>query len=177
MDLRETVDAARGGLERLVSKVPGYKGYKDKELRREADKLLRMQVANRLGDQRRRLTELQTQLISQTKIEYVDDVERAGMKLQLLIDRVRTAPYGYAGLFDAVKVKEEQLDALYDYDNKMLDSVSEIAADVDKLTSAIHAEESVEEAVADLVATIEETNQAFGHRHEAILQAAPAEDL
>jgi predicted nucleic acid-binding Zn-ribbon protein len=177
MDLRETVDAARGGLERLVGKIPGYKGYKDKEMRREADKLLRMQVASKLDDQRQRLSALQTQLLSQAQIEYVDDLERAVMKLQLLIDRMRTASYGYAGLWDAVKVKEDQLDALYEYDNKMLDSVTEIAADVDKITSAISSEEGQREAIADLTTTLDEANQTFGHRHEAILQADSGEGL
>jgi uncharacterized protein YoxC len=176
MDIRETIDAAMGGLERLIAKVPGYKGYKEKELRREADKMLRMEVAAKLDDQRKRLSELQMQLISQAQIEYLDDLERAVMKLQLLIDRVRTASYGYGGLFDAVKVKEEQLDALYEYDNKMLDFVDDIAADVDKVASAITAKEGVGEAIADLSATAEDANRTFGHRNEAILQAGAAEE-
>lgn len=176
MDLLETIEAARSGLERLLSKVPGYKGYKEKELRREADKLLRMEVAAKLDDQRKRLSELQMEMLSQAQIEYLDNLERAVMKLQLLIDRLRTASYGYGGLFDAVKVKEEQLAALYDYDNKMLDFVDEISADVDKLASAIAVEEGVGVAIAELTAAAEEANQVFSHRHEAILQAGAVEE-
>lgn len=177
MDYRETVDESLGGLERLAKYVPGYSGYKEKELRREADKVLRMQVAGQLDDQRKRLSELQIQLINQAQIEYVDDLERAVMKLQHLIDRVKTAAYGYAGLFDAVKVKEEQLDALYDYDNQMLDTVEEIAADVDQVASTITSKEGVGVAIAELVLTLEQANLAFGHRNEAILQAESYEEL
>jgi hypothetical protein len=176
-DLRETVQGALGGLENLAHKIPGYKGYKDKEMRREADKLLRMQVASKLDDQRKRLSEQQMQLISQAQIEFVDDLERAVMKLQLLIDRVKTASYGYAGLFDAVKVKEEQLDALYEFDNKMVDSVGEVASDVDRLTSAITAKEGIGEAVTALVGTVDQANLTFGHRQEAILQAGAQGNL
>lgn len=176
-DLLESVDEARGGLESLVGKIPGYKGYKQKEMRREADKLLRMQVAGQLDDQRKRLSELQVQLVSQAQIEHVDDLERAVMKLQLLIDRVKTASYGYAGLFDAVKVKEEQLDALYDFDNQMMDLAQEIASDVDLVASAIAAKEGVGLAIAELVVTVEEANVSFGHRKEAILQTEAYEDL
>jgi hypothetical protein len=171
MDLRETVGASQGDLENLVRRIPGYGGYKEKELRREADKLLRMEVAAKLDDQRKRLTELQNQLISQAQIEFLDDLERAVMKLQLLIDRIKTASYGYAGLFDAVKVKEPQLDALYDFDNHMLDSVDDVASDVDQVSSAITAGEDVGEAISDLVGTVAEANLTFGHREEAILQA------
>ena len=170
-DLRETVQASLGGLESLMLKIPGYRGYKQKELRREADKLLRMQVASKLGDQRKRITGLQNKLVSQAQIEFLDDMERAILKLQILIDRISTASYGYAGLFDAVKVKEEQLDALYEYDNEMLAVVDEVAADIDQVASAVSAREGVADAVEALVETIDEANTSFDHRHEAILQA------
>jgi len=170
-DYLATVDSSLGGLEDVARKIPGYGGYKEKELRREADKLLRIELADRFDDQRKRVSELQHQLISQAKIEFLDDLERAVMKLQLLIDRIKTASYGYAGLFDAVKVKEEQLDALYAFDNQMLDFVDEVAADMDQVTSAITAGEGIGDAIGTLVGTVAEANQAFGHREEAILQA------
>jgi hypothetical protein len=170
-DMRDTVEASQGGFETLVRKIPGYAGYKEKELRREADKLLRTEIAGKFDEQRKRLSELQNQLISQAQIEFLDDLERAVMKLQLLIDHIKTASYGYAGLFDAVKVKEEQLDALYQFDNEMLDFVDEVASDVDQVSSAITASEGIGEAIRELVGTVSEANLAFGHREEAILQA------
>ena len=170
-DMRDTVEASQGGFETLARKIPGYAGYKEKELRREADKLLRTEVAGKFDDQRKRMSELQQQLISQAQIEFLDDLERAVMKLQLLIDRIKTASYGYAGLFDAVKVKEEQLDALYQFDNEMLDFVGEVASDLDQVSSAITASEGIGEAISELVGTVNEANLAFGHREEAILQA------
>ena len=170
-DLLETVESSLGGLEKLARKIPGYGGYKEKELRREADKLLRTELAGKFDDQRKRISEIQTQLISQAQIEFLDDLERAVMKLQLLIDRIKTASYGYAGLFDAVKVKEEQLDALYAFDNQMLGFVDETAADIDQVTSAVAAGEGIGDAIRGLVGTVDEANLTFGHREEAILQA------
>lgn len=177
MDLRETVDASLGGLENLARKIPGYKGYKEKELRREADKLLRMEIASHLDDQRKRLTELQNVLISQAHIEFLDDVDRAIAKLQLAIDRIKTATYGYAGLFDAVKVKEEQLDALYEFDNQMLGYVDDVASKVDQVESAVMAEEGIGDAIRELVNVVDEVNTTFGHRQEAILRAGTSEEL
>ena len=173
MDLREVVQGDLRGLEKLMAKLPGFKGYKQKELRREADKLLRMEVAAKLDEQRKRVADLQMQLITGGQIEWLDDLERAVMKLQLLIDRIRTASYGYAGLFDAVKIKEDELDALYDFDNRMLDSVAEIATAVDKVTSAVSAQEAVGVAIAALILEAEQANLTFGHRNEAILQQQP----
>jgi hypothetical protein len=118
------------------------------------------------------LVELQNRAISQAQIEFLDDLERAASKLQLLIDRVKTASYGYAGLFDALKIKEEQLDMLYDFDARMLASVEVIAADVDHVESAIAAREGIAGAITELVETVDQANRTFGHRNEAILQAA-----
>jgi len=173
MDLRETVQGDLGGLEKLMAKLPGYKGYKQKEMRREADKLLRMEVAARIDEQRKRVADLQMQLLTGGQIEWLADLERAVMKMQGLIDRIRTASYGYAGLFDAVKVKEDELDALYDFDNRMLDSVAEIAAAVDKATSAVTSQEAIGVAIAALILEAEQAALTFGHRNEAILQRQP----
>jgi hypothetical protein len=171
-DLRETIQEHLGGLEELVSKIPGYSGYKAKETRREADKLLRMEIARQLDEQRRRLADLQVQLISTGQIEYLDDVDRAVTKLQGLVDRIKTASYGYAGLFDAVKVKEEQLDALYEYDNALLEHATTVKGRVNELVTAVDTGEGIGSTIRELVDVVQQASVMFGHRNEAILQAA-----
>ena len=94
------------------------------------------------------------------------------MKLQFLIDRLKTASYGYAGFFDAIKVKEEQLDALYEFDNALMDEVPKVADGINKVSGTIVAQEGVAEAIADLVSTIQGVNDAFTKRQDVILQAS-----
>ena len=172
MDLREKVTEALGGLEQLVAKVPGYKGYKEKEMRREADKLLREQLARQFEEQRRRIPDLQKQLISSGQFGFLDDLESGVMKLQFLIDRLKTASYGYAGFFDAIKVKEPQLDALYEFDNALMDDVPRVAAGINNVSEAIAAKEGLAEAIANLVSTIQGINDTFSKRQDVILQAS-----
>jgi hypothetical protein len=155
-----------------VAKVPGYKGYKEKEMRREADKLLREQLARQFEEQRRRIPDLQKQLISSGQIGFLDDLESGGMKLQILIDRLKTASYGYAGFFDAIKVKEKQLDALYDFDNALIDDVPRVADGINKVSEVIAAKEGAAEAIADLVSTIQGVNDTFSKRQDVILQTS-----
>ena len=172
MDITAKVKGALGGLERLAASIPGYKGYKEKEMRREADRLLREQLARQFEEQRRRIPDLQKQLISSGQFGFLDDLESGVMKLQYLIDRLKTASYGYAGFFDAVKVKEEQLDALYEFDNALLDEVPKVAAGINSVSEALAAKEGVAEAVADLVSTIQGINDTFSKRQDVILQAS-----
>lgn len=176
MDFREVVEGAKGGFEELVGKVPGYKGYKDKELRRQADKLLRGKIADELDAQRRRLAEQQMELIHAGLIEYTDDLDRAVIKIQTLVDRVRTASYGYRGFFDAVKVKEEQLDALYAFDTELLTGVPAIASGIDSVSTSIESGESIPQTIKALVKTATQMNEQFSKREEAIYQIAQ-EDL
>jgi hypothetical protein len=172
MDVREKVTKGLGGLEQLVAKIPGYQGYKEKEMRREADKLLREHLARQFEEQRRRITNLQKQLIDSRQVLLLDDLESGVMKLQYLIDRLKTASYGYAGFFDAVKVKKKQLDALYEFDNALLDEVPKVAEAINKVSAAISAKEGVAEAIADLVSTIQGVNETFNKRQDVILQAS-----
>jgi len=172
MDLKQKVTEALGGLEKLVAKIPGYKGYKEKEMRREADKLLREHLARQFEEQRRRIPDLQKQLISSGQFGFLDDLESGVMKLQYLSDRLKPASYGYAGFFDAVKVKEEQLDALYDFDNALMDEGPRVAAGINNVSETLAAKESVAEAVANLVSTIQGINDTFSRRQDVILQAS-----
>ena len=101
----------------------------------------------------------------------MDDLERAVTKVQSLADRVRTASYGYAGVFDEVKVKEEDLDALYDFDESMLRQVSAIQSAIDALAAAIHTSGDVKAAIRDVISAAEEANATWRQRESAITGA------
>jgi len=105
-DLFKRITDSRNLIEKIVAYIPGFKGYVDRNARRDADKLLRETVATRFEQQWSRLSGIQRDLVGQGSIEIVDDVEAAVVKLRTLADRVRTASYGYAGFFDAIKVNE-----------------------------------------------------------------------
>lgn len=167
MDMRDVVADGMSGLEKLVSKIPGYAGYKEKEMRREADKLLRDYVYGVLTEQRGRIEDIQTDL-GVEYIEFAEKIGRARRRLQTLADTVRTAAYGYAGLFDAVRVKEEQLDALYAYDNGLLAESEAIAACVDSVQAAIDNGEGLSGAIRDLTETISRLQDYYDRRKDVI---------
>ncbi|HIE37763.1 MAG TPA: hypothetical protein EYH30_04335 [Anaerolineales bacterium] len=170
-DLYERVSETRTGLEKLLGKIPGYKGYKEKEMRRESDKLLRETVATQMEIQRRRMDDLQKQLIAAGRFEYLDEMGNATTKLQTFIDRVRKAAYGYAGLFDAVRVREEELDRLYDFDNQLLGFVEQLSAALSNLETSIPGGEGLAEAVRRVMDICAEANRTFDGREQVILGA------
>jgi hypothetical protein len=169
MDYRHTVEDSRGGLEKLISKIPGYHGYKEKENRRAADKLLREHLARELDEQRRRLVRQQQDLLESGGLLLVDDMERVVTKVQKLADKIRTASYGYAGLFDAVKAKEEELDALYEFDEDMLQHLQSIQAAVDALAAAAGGQAGdLKETIRGVSSAADEAEATWRNREEAI---------
>jgi hypothetical protein len=96
----------------------------------------------------------------------------------LLIDSVRTASYGYAPLFDLVKVKEDQLDALVAFDEGLLAGVDRVKAIVDNMSSLAGRPDSEWlEAIRALSTTLDNLNTEFTHRSEVILQVATSEEI
>ncbi len=152
---------------KLLAKLPGFNGYFDREQRRAADKLLREGVAQRYEEQWRRISSLQRELISQGGLAYIDDLEGAAIKLRQFVDRVRTASYGYAGFFDAVKIRSEELEQLYQYDLWLLSLVDAIARAVDNVESSMGTD-GLPAAIRHLTTLSQESVEAYNKRAEAI---------
>lgn len=157
-----------GSLQQLMSKIPGFSGYMERESRRAADKLLRETLVRRFEEQVRRLPDLQRQLMSAGLVDLADDLESATRKLQTAIDRLRVASYGYTGFFDAVKINAPQLDQLYAYDNQLVDHVVRVQSAIDAVASAIAAGEGVQAAMASLNTACREADEAVLRREDVL---------
>ena len=168
-DLFEKVKDSRNLLEKLTGMIPGWKGYQERQERREADQLLRQTLATRLGAQRKQLDVAQKELISSGKIELVDDVGSAVTQLQTFIDRVRLASYGYAGLFDAVKIRQEELAQMYNFDVALFEYVERLDAATDQLRQAIPGGEGLVDIIRIIQDICREANSTFDNREHVIL--------
>ena len=118
-DTSSRIDESKNWFERAAEHVPGYKGYKEKELRREADKIQRLYVAERLEDSRKKLDEVQLDLTRRGNLEMLGIIDTTIRKLRTVRDRIQFADYGYAGLFDPTKVDQAKLDELYQFDLRL----------------------------------------------------------
>lgn len=156
-------------LERLLKGLPGISGYVDRELRRDADKRLRNAIADQLEEQKRALLDIQKKLLGGGGLSLLGDVDSAVTKLQLLIDRIRTASYGYAGLFDAVRIREEQLKALHSFDVALAGRVVAMEERVKALAASVSDNANFQSASAQLADLLGELNNMFGKRQEAII--------
>jgi len=157
--------------ERIVAAIPGFRGYKEKELRRESDKLIRNHLHRKLSESKHYLKSVFQKLSDRRYFDVITDMDRLMAKVDRITEKVNHASYGYSGFFDIVKVKEENLDRMIDFDNKLVDAAEGLAADVDVFKAEIAKGETknVKEKVQSIADKIEAFEETFDKRTEVIL--------
>ena len=167
-DFYEEITESKGALGKLLAKVPGLGDFIERNDRRAADKLLRETLARRVEEQHRRIGDLQQQMLSGQGLLMLDDMERAQTNLTTFADSIRTASYGYAGLFDKIKVDEEELAKIYEYDLGLFENVQDIGTALDDIQAAIDANEGLSAAVRELNKVATAAMDAFRRREDVV---------
>jgi hypothetical protein len=177
MDIRDRVmgDQPNDFLHKIAGIIPGYKGYVDRERRRDADRLLRTELARKYQAELTRLKRVQQGLLSSGDLNAISEIDGISGRLQRFIDRLQNATYGYTGLFAAIKVEGEELDQIYAFDMAL-------ASGVDNLSGAIGAIESATEgdakggassAIGQLSTVVNDLNDRFDQRADLLTSGTP----
>jgi len=153
---------------KILSKVPGFKGYEERQARRDSDKILRDTIYSRFRELEGRVSALQSEFINAGDIKYVDDLESAAIKLRTFADRVRTAPRGYSSLFEAVKINEAELTKLYEYDANLLAMTESVGGAIDNVQSSVGTD-GLPAAIRNLEAVSRQCVEAFDRREEVVV--------
>jgi len=159
-----------GLFEKILSYIPGYRGYKEKEIRRETDRLIRMEVANRL---KRAKTEIRARLSNPMVLSRLtgDDmwlIDQLIYKLDRVTQRIDKAVAGYAGLFDAVKVREDRLDKVIEHDLMLIEKAEEILNKAKEIKSMRVGTDDWRNALMDLTSLVEEFDELIDKRTEIL---------
>jgi hypothetical protein len=159
---------------RLMNSIPGYTGYKDKESRRDADRVVRDRLAAALANSADRVERVATNLANARRIAEVGAVNDAAGSIRHLRDRIATASYGYGGLFSNRDIDAPVLDQIRLFDESLLSGAGEI----DKAAGAL---EHLAEGGGDLKigltaigAAVSSLSERFHGRNAVIETAIPA---
>ncbi len=167
-DILQKVDSEKDFFKKILGKLPGFNGYFERRERRAADKLLRESIAEKFDSLWGRISALQRDAISNGNIDLIDDMEASALKLRQFIDRIRTASYGYAGFFDAIQVRTEELDQIYQYDLQLLTFEDEISRAIDNVETSMGTD-GLAAAIRHLTKLSQDCIDAFEKRKEVIL--------
>jgi hypothetical protein len=167
-DFFQKVTSQQDPFRKLASFIPGFSGYIERQNRRDADKVLRDTVARRFEEQWKRVSQLQTDLVSNGMIAYVDDMEKAAVKLRTFIDKISTAPRGYSGLFDAVKINEKELESIYQFDAAFFDLAEQVGRGVDNVEQSLNDEAALPAAIRNIVTLARLAVETYEKRSEVV---------
>ena len=159
------VRGERSLLEKIMGYVPSYHGYKEKELRRESDRLVRMDVVNRLKDAktvfRRRFADpVAVQKLGESSYKF----DALTYRLDRVTQRIDRAVAGYAGMFDAIKVKEDKLDSVIQHDLSLIEKAESVKEDVEKVASIEPGTDDWKTAMDAVISKVEDLDRLVDER-------------
>jgi len=164
------VRGERGLLERIMGYVPGYRGYKEKELRRESDRLVRMEAVNRLKAAKTSFRRSLANPMAVQKLSPEDAYRFDALtsRLDRVTQRIDRAVAGYAGVFDAVKVKEDKLDTVIQHDVSLIEKAEALKADCEKITKIEPGNDDWRTGMDALISKVEEFDALIDERSEIL---------
>lgn len=161
-------------LNEMLSKVPGYTGYRSKEGRRDDDRRLRESIAASLDTTVTTLTGVSADLARQRKLTHISTVERLVGATRLLADRVRSASYGYGGVFSDRSIDEFALDQMRQFDAAFQNEARSIDSLANSLATSPEGPLDVD--INEYQAELNRLGLLFDARGEVVESARPNRD-
>lgn len=156
----------RNWLESLGLKIPGFRGYLEKEYRRESDHLARQWMADRLQKSKSGLDDYMRALVNAAQLDGLTEIERVRTRLDTLISKIRAQFRGYSGFFDFVKVNEQTLDEAYALDMQLAELVESLANAIEALSTK--GDDSPAAVANDLIGRIDEAETQLERRADLL---------
>ncbi len=127
-DLDRVIREQRNALEALIQHVPGFRGYLDRENRREADRLIRDFGVTRLERLCSELNDATKQAALPQMGAYQETINQA----EKLRNALRHADQGYSGFFSEIKWDDgDALQAVYCLDLELVLDIEALVSEFD----------------------------------------------
>jgi len=166
----DTVKSRESFLERIKRHIPGYDGYLNRDNSRELDTLLRNQLAVGMEQNKTMIKNTVSNLSRNGKLFETADLEKLDKKNENAIAKFRSAARGYSGAFDVVKIKEDKLNMLYEFDSSLLGYIENIKALFSELEKNSNENTDVKDSVSKLSGALDELLKKFDER-ETLLRS------
>ena len=143
-DIRQRVDEDRGILKKIQNFVPGFRGYRRREDLRDADRMLRAQMAGHLGSIRQGLEDSRSLISRGWNSKELELLGGVISQLKKVEGQVAHAETGYSGFVADIEVKEDQIFRLYDYDASMIDMIGQMRSSLDAIRASLSSGDSAQ---------------------------------
>ncbi len=122
-------------VEKWVSWIPGVGTYRGREERRETDKKIREHIAAQLQEARAGVKRVTLEFSQKGLLDPLVDLDRLSAHIQRVADTIRYAGYGFGGIFDLEKIRDEEIHRLCSFDLSLKDDIEKLQAKVGEIKS------------------------------------------
>jgi hypothetical protein len=155
--------STRSLIERIGLYIPIYKGYKEKNLRRDEDRAVRTEVARVL--ERAKLDLVTIQRATVGDLDLMRDTERIRAKADRYYIDVKKAVNGYSAFHASVKILEAELDALIEWDAKLIEGAVLLKKETEALVEMVdNGEKKLKAPLRELEITIDKLIENYNER-------------
>lgn len=141
----ESFDAepAKGILDSILERIPGFSGYNDREARRKSDQQARLLIADHLQRGKRSLDAVTGALVDKGAIDTLPKFDRLRGRFDLVIAKLRGAPSGYQSFFELDDVTDDLLEDIYEHDLWTIDDAEALANTIESLVTDSRSAEEI----------------------------------
>lgn len=167
-DLYNKIVSQRGPLEQWFARIPGFRGYQEKQARRTSDTTLRQYLASEVENRINRLVRIEKLILDTLGMSFLSKTRDVKGQIQLYHDRIATAAPGYSGMWAQMKIGSEELETIYAFDEAQVRYIDKFDMALDKLQKAVAEKDGVEMAIYELGEVTAEANEAFKLRDDVL---------
>ena len=143
------MERSKNIFDKIGSLIPGYRGYAERDGRRNCDKLLRNEVSEDITNCEGVLNNRIKIEVKNNNLSSLQDLEECRQKLNTLSEKIKYSPYGESSFFGDSQIKEDELQKIYQLDHDILlftnkfqddilnSDISDILLFINSLTSMI----------------------------------------
>ena len=168
----DKVKGDRSLFERIGAYIPFYRGYRARNLRRDVDREVRMAVSKMIKNTKMELENIYREVIETGDMAMARKIERIKNKTDTYNTKVEKAVNGYSGIWATIKKEEQELDAVVEFDSKVLETADTLRKNTEALRNAIG--DDISGMVRDLEREIDALIEAYEGRELVLKGLAEA---
>ena len=133
----DKVKGDRSIFERIAMYIPFYRGYRARNLRRDVDREVRLAVSKMIKATKVELENVHREVVETGDMVTARKVERIRNKVDTYNTKIEKAAAGYSGIWASVKKEEQELDAVVEFDAKLLETSDDLRKDAERIRNSV----------------------------------------
>jgi nitrogenase molybdenum-iron protein alpha/beta subunit len=167
-NVKKKIQENRDLLDRIMVKLPGFKGYVEKAEIHDADKVVRNMIGDKLQGFKDEVNAVSSKLVKQDDKSSLTDLEALSLAFEKVLKKVLHADVGSNASAPGVKITEEDRNRLLEYDWRMISDLDNFNQPIADLGTAEPAE--LPEKIAGLEKQLKDFEKDFDERKNVLLE-------